>query len=204
MDWQELLKQLGSAALLLGVIGFVAKRAVEQWLAQRLEQHKSELTHASEQALETLRSELRISEAQQSRLLARQATIIAGVFARLERLHEALVRLAMPIQHQAGSAMPLRDAAAERYHDFEEYYYPRAIWLDVQTCTQLNELVILLRKLLNDMNYNLLPNGQIADRAKWIETYTRLQNEVPLARQALDRQFRALLGLGCQGRTDQE
>jgi hypothetical protein len=183
----------------LGVLGYVAKKAVEQWLAQRLQQHKADLVDASQRALEKVRYDFRIAEAQQSRLLAKQAVILAGMFARLDRLHQALVSLAAPIQHEAAGAEPLRVAAIESLNDFTKYYYPRAIWLNFQTCTQVNDLLTLLRKLLMDMNYNLQRNGQIADRRLWLETYQRLQAEVPLARQALDRQFRALLGVEAGG-----
>lgn len=206
MDWRDLLTKLGSTALILGAATYVAKRLIETWLAHRLdthksdlahelEQHKSELNHASETALENLRHELRMAEAKKSRLLARQAAIVAGVFARVERLHQALVVLARPIEHKGGKAKALRDAAAARFEEFEAYYYDRAIWLDVEINTQLNALAMLLRKLLNEMHFNLGPDGEVIDRPKWVATMSRLQNEVPDARGALDRQFRTLLGV---------
>jgi len=194
--WQELLRQLLSVAIVLGVLGYVARKVIEHWLSRRLDQHKSDLGHASAMALETLRHELRIAEAQRSRLLARQASIVAGVFARLERLHEALRRLSAPILHKGeGGAEPLKDAAVDRFNEFTTYYYERSIWLDLATCDLLNELAELLKKLLTEMDYNLEENGQVKDRARWIETYKRLQEDVPVARLALDTQFRALLGL---------
>jgi len=196
MDWQELLQQLLSTAIVLGVSGYVARKVIEHWLSGRLEQHKSDLGHASAMALETLRHELRVAEAQRSRLLARQATIVAGVFARLERLHEALRRLSAPILHKGeGGAVPLKEAAIERFNDFTTYYYERSIWLDLATCDQLNQSVELLKKLLTQMDYNLDASGQVKDRVLWIATYQRFQEDVPVARLALDTQFRGLLGL---------
>src|SRR6266852_3851039 len=173
--WQELLRQLLSVAIVLVVLGYVARKVIEHWLSRRLDQHKSDLGHASAMALETLRHELRVAEAQRSRLLARQASIVAGVFARLERLHEALRRLSAPILHKGeGGAEPLKDAAVDRFNEFTTYYYERSIWLDLATCDLLNELAELLKKLLTEMDYNLDENGQVKDRARWIETYKRL------------------------------
>ena len=194
MDVQELVRQLLSTAIILAVLGYVARKVAEQWLSARLEQHKSDLNHASATALETLRYDLRISEARQSRLLARQAAIIAGVFARLERLYEALRILAAPIRHQDGGPRPLVDAAVTAYNDFVLYYHQRAIWLDISITEQINDLDQLFRRVLREMDYNL-QNDAIADRGKWIETYGRLQTEIPQARAALDRQFRTLLGV---------
>src|SRR5436305_9345187 len=125
IDWGDILKKLGSTALILSAAAYVAKKLIETWLARRLDAHKSDLNHASETALEKLRYELRVAEAQKSRLLARQATIVAGVFARVERLHQALVQLARPIEHKGGKATALRDAAAARFEEFETYYYER-------------------------------------------------------------------------------
>src|SRR4029077_11722866 len=126
--WGDILKLLGSAAIIVGAAAWVAKKAIDTWLSHRLEAHKSELDHASARALENLRHDLRMAEVQKSRLLARQAAIIAGVFARVERLHQALVVLARPIEHKGGKAKALRDAAAARFEEFEDYYYDRAIW----------------------------------------------------------------------------
>ena len=196
MDFlKDLARQLLTTAVVIGAAGYVAKKAIEQWLAHRLAAHKSDLNHASETALEKLRYELRVAEAQKSRLLARQASIVADVFARVERLHQALVQLAMPREHERGKATTLRDAAAARFEEFETYYYERAIWLDVGTNTQLNGLATLMRGLLNQMHFNLGPDGEVADRGRWVQTMDRVQKEVPAARGALDRQFRALLGV---------
>src|SRR6266566_2049598 len=134
MDFlKDLARQLLTTAVVIGAAGYVAKKAIEQWLAHRLAAHKSDLNHASETALENLRYELRVAEAQKSRLLARQATIIAGVFARLERLHQALQILAAPIHHADGGPGPLAKAAIEAHNEFVRYYHERAIWLDLAT-----------------------------------------------------------------------
>jgi hypothetical protein len=195
IDWQSLLSQLGSMAVIVAAMAWIAKRAIEQWLAQRLQQHEADLARAGELALERFRYELRLQEARQSRLLTQQAEIIAGVFARLERVHESLRGLAAPILHQGENAPRLRDEAITKFNDFASFYHERGIWLERNTCDKLNELVVLLRQLLQELDYNLAPNGEITDRRKWSETYSRIQSELPDARGALDEHFRVLLGV---------
>jgi len=148
-----------------------------------------------------MRYDLRLAEVQQTRLLAQQAAIIAGVFARLERLHRALRELAAPINHEPAGADPFPRAAIQRFEQFTNYYHERGIWLDPDTCTQLNEREALVTTLLTKLNYNLDENGQVADRRRWVETYDQLQKEVPEARAALDKQFRSLLGVGAKETT---
>ena len=65
IDWADILKKLGSTALILGAAAYVAKKLIETWLAHRLDTHKSDLNQASETALENLRYDLRVAEAQQ-------------------------------------------------------------------------------------------------------------------------------------------
>jgi hypothetical protein len=199
IDWQDLLKQLGSTAIIVSALAYVARQGIDQWLAQRLTQHKSSLDEAAARALEQLRSDLRLVEAQRSRLLTKQASVIAGTFARLERLHETMRRLAAPINHGQGGAHPIREEAIAAFNEFTAFYYQRAIWLDPDICTQLNDAVGLLAKLLNNMNYNLQPNGEIADKNIWVSTYNRLDKEVPEVRRALDAQFRRILGVDTAG-----
>ena len=190
--WGDIVKLLGSAVIIVGAVAWVAKKAIDTWLSHRLDTHKSNLDHASETALENLRYELRVAEAQKSRLLARQANIIAGVFARLERFDQALRILSAPIRHEAGGPGPLARAAIDAHNDFIHYYHERAIWLDVSTTEQVNAVLALMRRVLQEMDFNI-QNDAIADRSKWIETYGRLETEIPQARAALDRQFRKLL-----------
>ncbi len=203
--WGDVVKLLGSAVIIVGAAAWVAKKAIDTWLSHRLdthksdldhalEKHKSDLNHASEAALENLRYELRVAEAQKSRLLARQANIIAGVFARLERFDQTLRILSAPIRHETGGPGPLARAAIDAHNDFIHYYHERAIWLDVSTTEQVNAVLALMRRVLQEMDFNI-QNEAIADRSKWIETYGRLETEIPQARAALDRQFRTLLGV---------
>jgi predicted NBD/HSP70 family sugar kinase len=195
IDWQAILTQLGSTAIIVAALAFVTKKVVEHWLAQRLQSHKQTLDAAAHEAIERLRSELGVAEAQRSRLLERQAVIVSGVFARLERLHEALDALAAPVRHSEAGAVPLRDSAVQAFNSFTKYYHERGIWLDEEICDQLNQLMILLGGLLTKLNYNLQSDGSIADRRRWIESYDKLKEEVPKARTALDKQFRQILGV---------
>jgi uncharacterized membrane protein YheB (UPF0754 family) len=116
--FQELLAELGKTALIVAGAAWLARQVINAWLKQRLENHKDSLARESQQALEQLRSQLRIEELRESRLLDQQASIIAEVYAALERLHEALDRLAAPIMHRGGQALGLRQVAIDRFNDF--------------------------------------------------------------------------------------
>ena len=195
IDVQDLAKYLGSTFVIVTAVAWLARRVIDQWLSQRLEGHKTQLNQASEHALEERKSQLRVQELRESRLVEEQASIIAEVFSRLERLHGALDNLAAPILHEGGRALALRETAIETFNEFTGYYHERAIWLERETCDKLNELVKLLGILLSQLSANLTDEGEVADRSRWVETYNRIKDEIPAARADLDTSFRSALGV---------
>lgn len=192
---RDLITYLGSTAIIVSGLAWVARRAADQWLSHRLEDHKAALTYASQLAVEQLKSDLRIQELRASRLVDEQASILAEVFARLERLHAALDAFSKPVLHEGGRAPELRGEAISRFKDLTDFYHPRAIWLERSTCDRLNELVELLGVLLWQLSSNVTDKGEVADRGRWVETYERINREIPAARAAIDEEFRAVLGV---------
>lgn len=199
IDWQAVLTTLGSTAVIVGGLAWVAKKATETWLERNLENHKRELERVAQRELEHLRLDLRLQEARQSRLLARQAAVIAGVYARLERLHSALVTLATPLQHSEENINELRLGAVNAFNEFGAYYLRRGIWLDEETCNAINELHAELTKLLHKFYYNADARGMPADRKLWIESFNKVKEDIPIARGLLDKRFRQLLGVAKDG-----
>ncbi len=124
-----------------------------------------------------------------------QASILAGVFARLEDLHAALKAFSKPVLHEGGRAPILRNEAISRFRELTDFYHPRAIWLEPSTCDQLNELVELLRLLLWQLSSNVTEEGEVGDRKRWVETYERINEDIPAARTAIDDEFRSVLGV---------
>lgn len=194
-NWTEILTTLGQTAIFLGIVGWIGRAVFQSWLSHNLENHKQRLESQSQRELEHLRLALRIEEIKQSRLLGRQARIIANVFARLERVHHSLKVLAAPIQHEGGKVAKLRDTAKADFEAFSKYYFERGIWLDADTCNAINELQLKLNKLLVKFDYNLDPQGKIVNRASWVESYNQVAKEIPAARTLLEERFRKILGV---------
>lgn len=194
VNWTEVLNTLGSTAVIVLTIGFVGRSLVKVWLDRNLENHKDALQREAKHELERLRLSLRIEEMKQSRLLSRQAQIIARVYALLERLDQALNKLAAPVYHE-GNLDELRAKAIEAFNAFGNYYFERGIWLSKDTCSAINELQARLQKLLITFNYNTDGQGGIANRPAWLESYKAVKEEIPIARGLLDERFRAILGV---------
>lgn len=195
VNWTDVVNTLGSTAVIVITAGFVGRSLFKAWLDRNLENHKLALQSQSKQELAHLRLSLRIEQMRQSRLLARQAQIIAKVYALLERLDQAINTLASPTYHTESNLNELRQRAIAAFNAFGNYYFERGIWLSKDTCDAITELQARLHRLLITFNYNVDAQGGIANREAWLESYKAVKEELPKARALLDERFRLLLGV---------
>ena len=101
MDWQGLLIQAVSSAavsaMVITVIGLVARSLFLQWMARNIERFRAALAMENTRATEQLRASLQL-EAQRQHVVfgslhTRRAEVIAELYGKLDRLHQALQRL---------------------------------------------------------------------------------------------------------------
>lgn len=124
-------------------------------MAKDLEFHRDRLSRESAHELEQLRAQLqRVAmehEVRFNRLHAKRSWVIATIFAELEVLHAALRRWGAVHAmggDKAAAAATSRDQATKARDKLEEFYYPRAIWLERDLCDRLNHLISSLSLLL--------------------------------------------------------
>lgn len=199
INWEAVLASLGISGLALGAISYVAKSILQQWLSARLDAHKNQLRYESELELERLRTDLHKEafehQVRFSRLHDRRAEVIAEVYARLDRLHLAFRRWASLMKPGNVDMKQLADDAAIAFNEFTDYYYPHAIWLTEETCESINRIVSKLHEIYVDISFDVDEKGFPRDKRLWLDSYKKLNEEVPQARRLLDKKFRALLGM---------
>lgn len=105
MDYESVIKTLGSAAIVVGALAWLAKQLVSQFLAKDIEGHKATLKANNDVALEQLKASLQI-EANQwavkfSDLHQNQAMAIKELYSRLCEVHECVARLSYQYQYRA-------------------------------------------------------------------------------------------------------
>ena len=196
---REFLEILTGAGVAGAVVVFLGRAIVTHWLSKDLESFRIQLRTASEKELERMRNDLERAATEHrirfSHLHERQAEVIAEVFGRLERVHQAFKKWMSPMQPGGVDMFKLRDETAEAYLELVRYYYPHAIWLDPDTCNAINELIDGLWESFIDFAYDLDSDGFPKDKRQWVDTWKKVQKEVPEARARLDRRFRQILGV---------
>lgn len=189
MDIGSIVSAIATPAATAAVAGYLGREIVKAWLGRDLERYRAELQRASTE--------------HQIRFLSlheHQAEIIAEVFGKLEVTHQAFLRWASPVTiGGAPDMLNLRQEALGAYNEFVEYYHPKAIWLDPETCTQINAIVTELRGVFFDLGGLIDANGYPQDREAWRTAQASLRTEIPKARGLLDARFRKILAVDERG-----
>lgn len=208
MDWTS----LAQATVQFGILAFLAKAIVQHWLNTRLDAYRAELKesaekyrvnleHASQVEIEKLRAGLQRVATEESirfsRVHERQAEIIAEVFARLDRAHNAFGRWASPWAPPGVTQEQKRNEASETFGALLDYFYPNAIWLDGDICNAINRIIRELHGAQITLLRAFADDGALFDTSigPWEAAKMRLEDDIPIARRLLDRQFRELLGV---------
>jgi len=182
-----------------GVLGWVSRTAIQQWLSQSLASYKSDLERRGQVEIERLRAQLQVAAASQGAKLAslheRQAEVISEVFSRLEVMHLAFRRWVARMRPVNQQILEQGRLAQVAYSDFIDYYYRHAIWLDRDTTQVINGIIEDLWAVTVDMSLDVNENGFPRDREAWNVANRRVTETIPQVRTALDTKFREILGV---------
>ena len=185
----------GASAVLLA---YLSRTLLRHWLDKDLESYKANLSAEHARGLQQQKTSLsRASLERQvrfTRLHERRARIIARVYAKLDQFQLAVrewTRTMRLGQHRDISE--LRDDALTARTGFVEYYWRHAIWLEPAMCDAINDLIGQQDKPLTDFMSDVNEKGFPNDRKAWLAASEKLTKDVPKARQAIERRFRAML-----------
>jgi len=204
--WQTLLLAFGGNALLLAVLGILGKSLLDKLIVRDTKQFESDLKAKSDATIEHLKNELQLNTIEHqvrfSRLHEKRANVIAESYYHLvEMLWEAESFLS-PMEWVGE---PKKDekhrTAMTKLVEFYRYFDKHRIYLPVNICTSLDKLFMEVRSHVIKFGvYVKYDDNSINDRTRdekekaWNEGWDAIKNQVPLARQQLEDEFRFLLG----------
>jgi hypothetical protein len=200
LDWTTVLQTLAVSLGGAGTVTVLSQVLAKHLLDKDVEKYRADLKREGELELARLRSTLEHVAIEHrvrfTRLHEKQAEIVADIFAGLDRLHGAMRDWTSPIKLGGDPDMPaLQAEAMTKYNEFIEYYYPRAIWLDPDTCAAISNIVDGLRTAFYDFVVDTDEKGYPRDRRGWHAVYEKMARDIPAARNLLDVRFRQILGV---------
>ncbi len=195
---EEILSAVLASTASAGIVAFLSKSLLSQWLSKDLEVYKARLQRETNAELERIKAEVtRVNLEHQvrfTRLHEHRARVISGIFARLGRLHSTLlVWLQALTSGSADDLMPRYNDVVERCREFIDFYHPHAIWLDSASCESIDHVLVLLDAPINALIVSVQKGT--SDSTALINAIQGLTTELPRIRHHLDEHFRIILGM---------
>ena len=202
--WQSILLAFGGNAVLLLVLGWLARSFGSQLLAKDLEKFKASLASASSEASERLKHELQMvsleHEVRFSKLHERRAEVITSLYTLLVEVQwavQSLVAMAEfggepPKQEKYVTAM---NKSAEFFREFDK----NRIFLPEHVCQQIEEFHRGMRTRVIQFGVysqtnEYAPEHVVKEKLDiWVNASAYFDEEVPIARRALEAELRNML-----------
>jgi hypothetical protein len=204
--WQTILLAFGGNAVLLAVLGWLAKSFVQQLLSKDIEQFKTTLAAESAAATEHLKHELQLVTVEHqirfSKLHEKRAEVIASLYGLLVEAYWATQGF-VSIAEWAGepSKKEKYTTALNKTAEFYQYFDKNRIYLPEVVCKLLDQFVRNMRKEAIGFGvYVSYEDSQLPDHAvrqkfeAWQKAWEYFENEVPKARSVLENELRRILG----------
>lgn len=204
--WQLILVAFGGNALLLLVLGWLARSLGSQFLAKDLEKFKSELAAASSATTEHLKHELQRAALEHqvrfSKLHERRAEVIAQLYGLLVEAHWASQSFISPAEFSGEPSKQEKYAEAmNKAAEFYRFFDKNRIWLPEGLCKQLEQFLRNMRSKVIEFGVHVThdtghgpPHFTKEKMDVWIKAHEYFEKEVPGARAALEAELRGILG----------
>jgi hypothetical protein len=209
---EVVLVTFGGNAILLAVLGFLARSLISQLLAKDLRQFETKLSQASVVAAEELKHRFSMIAHEHnvrfSRLHEKQAQVLEEIYAKLLDFEDASAAMTLANNDTPENLLEFALRRAEDAgRELAQYIRKHEIYLPVAVSAQLQVLLDRVTSLLSSCSFNLLSKKLANDgkpelfpetKEAWTAVHQYLEHEAPLVRRALEADFRKRLGAEAQ------
>ena len=200
---------LGGNALLIAVLGYLAKALMSQFLTKDVERFKTSLSQAPTAAAEELKHRLSLIAHEHNvrftRLHEKQAQVLEEIYANLLTFEDASAALAYASSDSTADFMePTLRAAEDAGKALERHIRRHQIYLPVATSDNLAAMLEQIFTLLADCSFSLLAKkldqqvesvaAPLQTREAWARVHDYLVRQAPNVRRSVEIEFRRLLG----------
>jgi uncharacterized protein YoxC len=212
----ELLKYFGlysiGTAFIVSVIGFLAKKIIEQLLNKDLEKFKNQLKSENEIAklkfekeIESYRADLNLIYSKQLQLYSKKSEIIETLYHKLVDLNDAMLDMTQSFRNITGKDKDTVEKeefdrvnnSAEKGNNFFKYYSTNKIYFEKDTCSLIEELQGKFKESHTDYSFRHtfgMPASEMTyEMAK--KAGDRVRDEIPITMNRLENDFRRTLGV---------
>ncbi|MCE5314249.1 MAG: hypothetical protein ABFD49_11305 [Armatimonadota bacterium] len=192
MDWNSFFKTLGSSAVVVAAVGWVARGLFSNILSRDLQKHKNDL----EKDIERFKADLRVHcfehETRFARLHEERVFVIAKLFELVARVDRIIRRLP-----RYNLSEELYSKLSNAIDELDTYSAEHEVYFDDALCRNLREFIHLagVISVLSPKEGDI-PSHDDGEVTRGIHN---LQNTIPPILAEIRKQFRMLIGAGVAG-----
>jgi hypothetical protein len=187
MDWQQIIQNFGYVGLIIGGAVLILRKFVDLTFSKGLEQFKGELQK------ESIRFKATFENLQEKR-----AKVVEETFQKIVDTSLAFESLINPLQ-LAGESKPEQKAkeAADQFNGLSKFFHRNEIFFDKKLAGEINSFIDSLKKVwMKFTNRKFQTDGsEVRDVDSWAAAWANLQKDIPVLREKLADNFRALIGV---------
>ena len=191
--WRSLVAIVLSGGIVVAAAVLMFKIAVEKFFDAAAKKYEAEIQLAHDKEMENLRSSLRQSEGNLTRVHSRQLTVIDEVYAKIVDAQLAAEAWVNPMQWTgAPSQDELQKEALRKFNDLAKTLEYRRIWLTPDVCVRLVEFTIAVKSSL--IAFQLKDAYDKKEQTGvWGKAWDGLKEDAAAIRRALEDDFRRVL-----------
>lgn len=209
-DWQDLLTTLGITSIwlivILIIVGFISKIAIEKFFDSRLEKAKNEL----ETKLESYKAELerikKENEIKFNRLHTERANALKELWTHLRLYKNSTFVLLDMLESNDDRRQEQMKYLVNNYVNFVSSYEDNVILFSLETCDVIDEFRAQKERIdqkvydyLNNEEIIALKNNNEEERKKYLDTLQEVRNEaegtiIPILMRVI-AEFREIMGV---------
>lgn len=195
MLWQELLQFLGGATAISLTISYLGRKAIDSFMLGRIESYKANLEKiATEHSIRF------------SSLHSKRAEIIAEIYELLSDVENHSRLLATPIREQSEPPREITyQNTATLIYKLHAKYNKTRIYFPQEICDLMDKFIKQSKSPLNFYQIAIQvskqdPKEQQTElqndlREKFMAIWEEVETNVPIARKAIEQEFRKILGV---------
>lgn len=203
-SWKVILGSLGGSAVLLLLLGWLARSILIHFLSKDFDRFKADLEHTTALQLERARSDLQRAslehEVRFRQLHDKRSLVVNELYSKLVNAVEELEYFFQPVEW---SDQPPREdkfkVASSALLELRSYFERNRILFPEDLAAQLHDFIAKLVSWLQEyQTWATMPGSEIATKSRYDTIRTAwkgLRNDVPALRAALEAEFRKLLAV---------
>ncbi len=195
MDWEEIIKFLGSITGISAFLIFSSKKAIKAFINAKIENYKSNLEKI------TIEHSIRFQK-----LYTERAEAIKELYKKLVDLDLSLHSTLKAFHHISEPDLEEKvKTLSHKHNNLYFFYLPRKIFFEKDVCSLMDTIIEISRDVFIDITtYPIDPNDieykvdkdLLQERHKYWEKARKLhQNEITQLKEKLEDKFRTILGI---------